>query len=58
MIRCSTILGLRDIRPELFKQQWGTNLKKYGNYVLPGGLVINGQTIYDEASIAIEKLEN
>lgn len=42
---------------ELFKQQWGTNLKKYGNYVLPGGLVINGQTIYEEASVAIEKLE-
>ena len=48
---------LKKYATELFKQQWGTNLKKYGNYVLPGGLVINGQTIYDEASVAIEKLE-
>ena len=43
---------------QLFKRQWGENLKKYGNYVLPGGLVINGQTIWDEASAEIEKLED
>lgn len=42
---------------QLFKRQWGENLKKYGNYVLPGGLVVNGQTIWDEASTEIEKLE-
>jgi hypothetical protein len=41
----------------LFKRQWGENLKKYDNYVLPGGLVINGQRIWDEASIEVEKLE-
>ena len=41
----------------LFKEQWGNNLKKYGNYTLPGGLVVNGQQIYDEAVVEIEKLE-
>lgn len=34
----------------LIKQQWGTNLKKFGNMQMPGGLVFNGQKIYDEAS--------
>jgi hypothetical protein len=48
---------MRDYTTALFKQQWGTNLKKYGNYVLPGGLTINGQQIYDEASAEVEKLE-
>lgn len=50
-------LWLKEYTTALFKQQWGTNLKKYGNYVLPGGLIINGQQIYDEASVEVEKLE-
>jgi hypothetical protein len=41
----------------LFKRQWGSNLKKYGNYTLPGGLIVNGQGIYEEAVAEIEKLE-
>ncbi len=48
---------VRDYTAALFKQQWGTNLKKYGNYTLPGGLVINGQTIYDEATREVDMLE-
>ncbi len=48
---------MKDYTTAVFKQQWGTNLKKYGNYVLPGGLTINGQQIYDEASAEVEKLE-
>lgn len=48
---------LKEYTTQLFKQQWGTNLKKYGNYVLPGGLVINGQGIYDEATVEIGRLE-
>ena len=50
-------MWVRDMTTALFKQQWGTNLKKYGNYVLPGGLIINGQQIYDEATAEVEKLE-
>lgn len=48
---------LKEYTTQLFKRQWGENLKKYGNYVLPGGLIINGQTIYDEAIVEIGRLE-
>jgi len=48
---------LKEYTTQSFKKQWGENLKKYGNYVLPGGLVINGQTIWDEASSEIMRLE-
>ena len=39
------------------KQQWGNNLKKYSGAKLPGGTELNGQSIYDEASQELEKLE-
>ncbi len=42
---------------QLIKQQWGTNLKKYSGMQLPGGVMFNGQIIYDEASMEIAKLE-
>lgn len=34
----------------LIKQQWGTNLKKFEGMKMPGGLVFNGQRIFDEAT--------
>lgn len=49
---------LKEYTTQLFKRQWGENLKKYGNYVLPGGLVINGQQIYDEAFAEVARLED
>lgn len=39
------------------KMQWGNNLKKYEGMQLPGGIMFNGQKIYDEAKEEIEKLE-
>lgn len=39
----------------LLKQQWGTNLKKFEGVQLPGGVTLNGQVIYNEAT---EELEN
>ena len=48
---------LKSYATQLIKRQWGTNLSKYGNYVLPGGMVINGEKIYLEASESVEKLE-
>jgi hypothetical protein len=48
---------VKEYTTQLFKRQWGLNLKKYTNYTLPGGLVVNGQGIYDEAVAEIEKLE-
>jgi len=39
------------------KQQWGNNLKKFGNIQMPGGVVLNGQQIYDEASAELKTIE-
>lgn len=41
----------------LIKQQWGTNIKKYDGVQLPGGVTMNGQVIFDEATAELEKLE-
>jgi len=41
----------------LIKQQWGSNLKKFGGIQLPGGVVLNGDEIYKEAVDEILELE-
>jgi hypothetical protein len=41
----------------LFKKQWAQNLKKLQNMQLPGGVVIDGQSMYLEASQEIDELE-
>lgn len=41
----------------LIKKQWGTNLKKYQGLQLPGGVVVDGQTMYNEALVEIEQIE-
>lgn len=48
---------LKRYATQLIKRQWGENMKKYANYTLPGGMVINGQQIYDEAKADIALLE-
>lgn len=40
----------------LIKQQWGQNLKKFEGVQLPGGVTLNGQKIYDEATEEIASL--
>ena len=40
---------LKKYTTALIKEQWGTNLKKFAGVQLPGGIVLNGQQIYDEA---------
>lgn len=40
----------------LIKQQWGSNLKKFSGVQMPGGITLNGQTIYDEATEELAKL--
>jgi hypothetical protein len=40
---------LQEYATTLIKEQWGNNLKKFGNMQLPGGITFNGQQIYDEA---------
>lgn len=41
----------------LIKKNWGTNMKKFTGMQLPGGIEINGQTIYDEAVEEIKTIE-
>lgn len=48
---------LKEYTTQLIKRQWGENLKKYGNYTLPGGMIINGQVIWQEAYEEIQRLE-
>jgi hypothetical protein len=42
----------------LIKRQWGEQLKKYGNMQMPGGIVFNGQQIYNEAIQEIADIEH
>lgn len=42
----------------LIKKQWGNNMKKFSGMQLPGGITMNGQQIYEEASEEIAKLED
>jgi hypothetical protein len=39
------------------KLQWGTNLIKYGNVQLPGGITLNGEKIYSDAERELEQIE-
>ena len=41
----------------LIKRQWGENLKKFGGIQLPGGVVLNGDKIFEEAMQEIDDLE-
>lgn len=41
----------------LAKQQWGSNLKKYQNTELPGGVQLDGQGLWDEANTEKQELE-
>jgi len=40
------------------KKQWGENLKKFEGIQMPGGVVFNGQKIWDEASEELARLED
>lgn len=48
---------LKEYVTNLFKRQWGENLKKFNGVQLPGGISLNGQQIYDEAVAELERLE-
>ena len=48
---------LRKYATALIKQQWGSNLKKFTGVTLPGGITLDGQTIFSEASEEINKIE-
>ena len=48
---------LKQYATALIKQQWGSNLKKFTGVVLPGGVSLDGQTIFTEATEEITKIE-
>jgi hypothetical protein len=48
---------LKDYTTQLFKRQWGTNMKKFQGVTILGGISLDGQTIYQEANDAIIKME-
>lgn len=47
---------VREYACSLIKLQWGANLKKFTGIQMPGGVVLNGQQIYDEAKQELEDL--
>lgn len=48
---------LKKLATAYIKKQWGNNMKKFGGMQLPGGIVMNGQQIYEEAENEIKDLE-
>lgn len=49
---------LKRYATSLIKRQWGENMKKFGGIQLPGGVILNGKEIYDEAVEEIATIEN
>ena len=48
---------LKKLATAYMKRQWGTNMKKFQGMQLPGGIMMNGQQIYDEATQEIAEVE-
>jgi hypothetical protein len=49
-------MWLKEYTTALIKQQWGANLIKFEGMQLPGGVILNGRQIYDDATTDIDKL--
>jgi hypothetical protein len=41
----------------LIKRQWGDNMKKFAGMQLPGGVILNGEIVYQEAVEEIRQIE-
>ena len=41
----------------LFKRQWAVNIKKFSGIQLPGGVTLDGDKLYSEATQEIQDLE-
>jgi hypothetical protein len=48
---------LKRLSTAYIKKQWGTNMKKFQGMQLPGGIMMNGQQIYNEAVQEIQEIE-
>lgn len=49
---------LKKYTAELIKQQWGSNMMKFGGIELPGGITLNGIDVFNEASAQVDRIEN
>ncbi len=50
--------ALRKLATAYAKKYWGMNLKKFSGVSLPGGTLLNGDAIFNDALLDIEKYEN
>ena len=50
-------MWLKRYATALIKEQWGVNLSKFEGMQLPGGVILNGRAILEDAKAEIEKLE-
>jgi hypothetical protein len=48
---------LLEYTTQLFKRQWGSNLKKFQGMQLPGGVSFDGQNLWEEANTRIKELQ-
>lgn len=51
-------IWLRKYTTAMIKRIWGGNMRKYQGMQLPGGVIMNGQQVYDEAVQELQQLEN
>jgi len=49
---------LKHYTTALLKKQWATNLKKFSGLQLPGGVTLDGDKLYSEATEEIKELED
>jgi len=50
-------IWLKRYATALIKKQWGNNMHKFSGVTLPGGIMLNGDKIYEEAKAEITELE-
>lgn len=50
-------MWLKQYTTALFKRQWGANLIKFEGMQLPGGVMLNGRQLFDDATQDIQRLE-
>lgn len=49
-------MWLKEYTTALIKLQWGMNLIKFEGMQLPGGVIINGRQLFDDATGEIQDL--
>ena len=50
-------MWVKDYATSLIKKYWGTNLTKFQNVQLPGGVTLNGEKIYSDAVEELQQLD-